>query len=217
MELEEQVRVYKDRLRIFLILYFFADEYSSKEYPEYKRVFKSEVRIQKLDFLLRNPDYLSYELLQLVSTKPELKEEIKHIIKSIYLSSEPQLRRLEMERFFFGAYEDIDDVISFLSSIDFIKFTSKKSSDLKTIEKQYFVTEYAISKVESVINDLPAIEWYLNRCRLIKQYFGNLLGSNLKVSQYKIEEYKNTSFKKFIGEISETVKDNFYHIYNERL
>lgn len=79
------------------------------------------------------------------------------------------------------------------------------------------MTEYAISKVDSVIADLPAIEWYLNRCRLIKQYFGNLLGSNLKVSQYKIEEYKNTSFKKFIGEISEAVKDNYYHIYNERL
>ncbi|MCC3218007.1 hypothetical protein LIV57_22305 [Chryseobacterium sp. X308] len=217
MEFEEHVRVYKDRLRIFLILYYFADDYSSKEFPEYKRVFKSEVRIQKLDFLLRNPDYLSYELLQLISAKPDLKAEIKDIVKSIYLSSEPQLRRLEMERFFFGAYEDIDDVISFLSSIDFIKFTSKKSSDLKTIEKHYFVTEYAISKVDSVIADLPAIEWYLNRCRLIKQYFGNLLGSNLKVSQYKIEEYKNTSFKKFIGEISEAVKDNYYHIYNERL
>lgn len=217
MELEEHVRVYKDRLRIFLILYYFADDYSSEEFPEYKRVFKSEVRIQKLDFLLRNPDYLSYELLQLIYTKPELKAEIKDIVKSIYLSSEPQLRRLEMERFFFGAYEDIDDVISFLSSIDFIKFTSKKSSDLKTIEKQYFVTQYAISKVDSVIDDLPAIEWYINRCMLIKKYFGNLLGSNLKVSQYKIEEYKNTSFKKIIGEISETVKDSFHQIYTERL
>lgn len=217
MELEEHVRVYKDRLRIFLILYYFADDHSSEEFPEYKRVFKSEVRIQKLDFLLRNPDYLSYELLQLLSSRPELKEEIRLIIKSIYLSSEPQLRRLEMERFFFGAYEDIDDVISFLSSIDFIKFTSKKSSDLKTIEKQYFVTQYAISKVDSVINDLPAIQWYLNRCKLIKKYFGNLVGSKLKVSQYQIEEYRNTSFKKFIGEVSETVKNNFYLTYKERL
>ncbi len=217
MEFAEHVRVYKDRLRIFLILYYFADDYSAEEFPEYKKVFKSEVRIQKLDFLLRNPDYLSYELLQLVSTKPELKSEIKDIVRSIYSSSEPQLRRLEMERFFFGAYEDIDDVISFLSSIDFIKFTSKKSSDLKTIEKQYFITEYAISKVSSVIENLPAIKWYLDRCALIKNYFGNFLGSNLKVSQYKIEEYKNTSFKKFIGEISETVKDQFYHIYTERL
>ena len=63
-----------------------------------------------------------------------------------------------MEKFFFGAYEDIDDVIAFLKSIDFIDFTSKKRVDLKTIiEKKYFITQYAIDKFERVIDTLPAI------------------------------------------------------------
>ena len=122
-----------------------------------------------------------------------------------------------MERFFFGAYEDIDDVIGFLKSIGFISFTSKKSTDLKTIEKQYFVTQHAISKANSAISNLSALEWYAKRCELIKKYFGNLSGSQLKVSQYQIEEYRNTSFKKFIGEISETVKSDYYSIFNEQL
>lgn len=217
MELDEQVRIYKDRLRIFLILFYFGDDFSSDEYPEYKKIFKSEVRIQKIDFLIRNPDYLAYELLLIATKDPSRKQEIKEIVKSIYDTAEPQLRRLEMERFFFGAYEDIDDVIGFLKSVGFIGFTSKKSSDLKTIDKQYFVTQYAISKVNSTIDNLSALAWYTKRCELIKHYFGNLSGSQLKVSQYQIEEYRNTSFKNFIGEISETVKSDYYRIFSERL
>ncbi|MCX2492638.1 hypothetical protein OQX63_04090 [Pedobacter sp. PF22-3] len=217
MELDEQVRMYKDRLRIFLILFYFSDEYTSTEHPEYKKIFKSEVRIQKIDFLIRNPDYLAYELLLIAANDPTKKQEIKQIVKSIYDTAEPQLRRLEMERFFFGAYEDIDDVIGFLKSIGFIGFTSKKSTDLKTIEKQYFVTKYAITKANAGINNLPALEWYAKRCELIKKYFGDLSGSQLKVLQYQIDEYRNTSFKNFIGEISETVKNDFYKMFNERL
>lgn len=217
MELDEQVRMYKDRLRIFFILFYFSDDYTSTEHPEYKKIFKSEVRIQKIDFLIRNPDYLAYELLLIAANEQSKKQEVKQIVKSIYDTAEPQLRRLEMERFFFGAYEDIDDVIAFLKSIGFIGFTSKKSSDLKTIDKQYFVTQYAINKVNSAIIILPALEWYAKRCELIKKYFGNLSGSQLKVSQYQIDEYRNTSFKNFIGEISETVKSEYYNIFNERL
>ena len=204
-------------MRIFLILFYFSDEFTSTEHPEYKKIFKSEVRIQKIDFLIRNPDYLAYELLLIAANDTDKRQEIKQIVKSIYDSSEPQLRRLEMERFFFGAYEDIDDVIGFLKSIGFIGFTSRKNSDLKTIEKQYFVTQLAITKANSAISNLPALEWYIRRCELINNYFGNLSGSQLKVSQYQIEEYRNTSFKNFIGEISETVKNDFYSIFNERL
>ncbi|MCT3845069.1 hypothetical protein [Elizabethkingia anophelis] len=217
MELDVQVRVYKDRLRIFLILLFFGEDYSSIEHPEFRKIFKSEVRIQKIDFLIRNPDYLAYELLLLASIDADKKQEIKEIVKSIYDTAEPQLRRLEMERFFFGAYEDIDDVIGFLKSIGFINFTSKKSSDLKTIEKQYFVTDYAICKTNSAFDNLLALQWYKNRCELIKKYFGNLTGSQLKVAQYQIEEYRNTSFKNFIGDISSTVKNDYHKIFNERL
>ena len=85
------------------------------------------------------------------------------------------------------------------------------------MKKQYFVTELAINKVNSTINKLPALDWYATRCELIKKYFGNLTGSQLKVSQYQIDEYRNTSFKNFIGEISEIVKRDYYKMFNERL
>ena len=122
-----------------------------------------------------------------------------------------------MERFFFGAYEDIDDVIGFLKSIDFIDFSSKKSTDLKTIEKHYYITERAIRKMDNTISDLSSLQWYILRCELIKKYFGDLSGTQLKVSQYQIEEYRETSYKNYIGSIKNLVIDEFKKLYNEQL
>jgi uncharacterized protein with HEPN domain len=217
MNEEDKIRNHKDKIRIFLILYYFSENYTDLSYPSRKKIFKSEVRIQKIDFLLRNPDYFAFELLNIAIKDDSKKIEIKEIIKEIFEKGEPIIRRLEMERFFFGAYEDIDDVIGFLKSIDFIDFTSRKSTDLKTIEKQYFITETAIQKMKNNISKLPSLQWYTSRCELIKKYFGNLTGTQLKVSQYQIEEYRETSYKNYIGSIKNLVADEFKKLYNEQL
>lgn len=217
MDESDKIRSYKDRLRIFMILYLFSEDYVDEEHPLRKKLFKSEVRIQKIDFLIRNPDYLAYELLSRARNNSNIRIEIKDEIKEIVKEKEPVLRRLEMERFFFGAYEDIDDVIAFLKSIGFVEFSSKKSMDLKTIEKQYYITSLAIENFEKKIDSLSALKWYVNRCSLIKRYFGDLKGTDLKVSQYKIEEYRNTSYKEVIGSIYPLVVEEFSNLYNEVL
>ena len=146
------IRKYKDRFRIFLILFLFSNDFEDASTPHYKRLFTSEVRIQKIDFLLRNPDYLAYELLLFAKEGKFASDEIKGIVEDIIRNQEPALKRLEMEKFFFGAYEDIDDVISFLKSIDFIDFSSKKDTRLQTIEKKYYITDYALKKVGDMLD-----------------------------------------------------------------
>lgn len=218
MNENEKIRIYKDRLRIFLILYTFSEDYSAPELPTVKKVFQSEQRIQKIDFLLRNPDYLCYELLNIAKSHTNHKDDIKIEVKKIFVNKEPVLRRLEMERFFFGAYEDIDDVIAFLKSVGFIDFSSKKRSDLKvTIEKKYYITQYAIDKFKNIIDTLPAIQWYIERCNLIRKYFGDLSGSQLRILQYRIDEYKNTSYNEYIGSINKEVSTEFQNLYSETL
>jgi hypothetical protein len=213
----ENIRIYKDRIRIFLILYIFSEETSGQESMVYKKVFKSEVRIQKIDFLLRNPDYFSYELLLFAMEGKFDKQEIKGIVKEIFETKEPNIRRLEMERFFFGAYEDIDDVISFLKSIDFIDFKSRRSIDLKTIDKHYYITEYSHDRFENSLKHLPSIQWYIERCNLIKKFFGDLTGTQLKILQYQITEYRDASYKEYINDIQNDVKKLFSEMYGEEL
>lgn len=217
MEETEIIKTYKDRIRILLILYYFSEDYNTPENPNLKKLFTSEVRIQKLDFLLRNPDYLAFELLNLAKKGTCEKEEIKQVIKKIFENEEPVMRRLEMEKFFFGAYEDIDDVIAFLKSIDFIEFTSTKTLDLKTTEKKYFVTEKAIINLEDKLPKLSALIWYVERINLIKKYFGYMSGSELKAMQYKIEEYESASWGDYINDIQLKVEKAFFELYGEKL
>jgi hypothetical protein len=215
--MENEIREYKDRFRIFLILYVFADVNDNTEFSDCPKVFRSETRIQKIDFLLRNPDYLAYELLAMAKTQKADKTEVKMSIKDIYDNREPELRRLDMEKFFFGAYEDIDNVIAFLVAIGFIKFVSKVNASLKVVDKEYYITEKGHNKAkDSLVKDSP-LTWYLLRCQLIKKYFGALSGTQLKVLQYKIGEYQKTSFKDYIADISDSVRIDFREYYSEEL
>ena len=213
----DKIRLYKDRFRIFLILYFFSDTYSNPATPDLKKLFRSEIKIQKIDFYIRNPDYLAYELLNIATHDGSQKNDIKNIIRNIFKHREPVLRRLEMEKFFYGAFEDLDDVICFLDSIGFIKFSSEKASDLKTIEKKYYITEHAINKVQDSLNSLAALQWYVQRCQLIKRFFGELKGTKLKDMQYQIDEYRKTSYKEYIGNIQNLAKKKFKTLYGEDL
>lgn len=211
------IRQHQDRIRIFLLLLCFSNEYEDPNFPERKKIFESEVRIQKLDFLLRNPDYFAYELLHYARENHLQSEEIKALIKEIFNSKEPELRRFEMEKFFFGAYEDIDDVIAFLKSIDFIDFSSQKDSELKTVSKKYYITNYALVKVEHYLVDKTSLKWYLDRCKLIYRYFGHLSGTQLKVMQYEIDRYRVTKYREYISGISDQVIEEYFELFGEQL
>lgn len=215
--ISDDIRIYRDRIRIFFILYFFSENYNDPQFPTLKRVFRTEVKLQKLDFLLRNPDYFAYELLILSQTHEAIKVEAKEIVKDIFNTREPVLRKLEMERFLFGAWEDLDDVIAFLDAFGLIRFDSNKDSRLYTIDKSYFITEFALEKVSKREGDWGELSWYIERCRLIKKYFGHLSGSQLKAMQYEIDEYANASYNEYIQSIAEKVKEMFYNIYHESL
>ncbi|WP_196890371.1 hypothetical protein [Aureivirga marina] len=209
-------KVYKDRIRIFLIIYFFGEPINNN--PKFTRLLKSEVKIQKIHFLIRNPDYLAYELLKISEKKPNERDNIKLIVDNIFKNKEPKLKKDEMEKYFFGAYESIDEIISFLTSLDLIKFESKRSSSMKKIEKEYYITKKGESFFQNKKNEKNThANWYFERCDLIKRYFGIYSGSELKDLQYSIEEYKETKYNDFIREITSNVKLKYKKLYKKEL
>lgn len=213
----DEIRKYKDRIRIFYIIYFFSEMYAGSENEDCCKVLNTEVKIQKLDFLIRNPDYLCFELLEVCNRNDIDKNEIKGIVKNIFYSHEPQIRRLEMERFFFGAYEDIDEVIAFLVTVGFIKYKVQRNSVLKLTEKRYYVTNLADEKMKLPMDDMPYLKWYLDRCLLIKQYFGEYTGTQLKNLQYKIDQYRDTTYREYIRNIDDLVRQKYYEEFGEML
>lgn len=213
----EIIRKNKDRLRIFLIIYFFSNNHTDENKPHLKKILTAETKIQKIDFLLRSPDYLAYVLLEIAKSDVSKKSEIKEIVKSILQSEEPTFRRLDMEKFFYGAFEDLDDTIAFLKGVGFIEFSSIKRTDLTTADKKYYVTELAISKVNNHLTSLPALQWYVERCELIERFFGNRTGAELSRMQYEIEEYRDTTWGDIIESIQEKVESEYFELYGETL
>ena len=212
--MEESLRKFRDRLRLIIILYTFCERLDNNYYG----VFRTEIKIQALDFLLRYPDFLSMELMDLMDSDLSIdREEIKTVITSIYQNKEPDIRVEEMEKFFHGAYESIDDVIAYHVSVGFLKHESKKRIDGKTYDKHYFITYECSNKITSNLRDIPAVGWYFDRCELIKKYFNRFSGTELKGRQYRYGEYSNISYKSHIQNINGKVKQAFAERFNNEL
>lgn len=212
---DDLLKKYRDRLRIILILYVFSEPVENDTLAS---VFRTEMRIQALDFLLRYPDFLSMELLKTIADNPQNSDTVRTIVRNIFNHQEPELRVDEMQKFFHGAYESIDDVIAFLCSTGFIKYESKRRTDGKEFEKLYHLTHTGKTKIESSLLNVPSVKWYLDRCQLIQTFFGSLNGSELKRRQYLyVKEYANIPYTHKIKQIQSKVKESYYSIFNEAL
>lgn len=214
------LRKFRDRLRIIIILYVFCEQFESANdrNEKFYGLFRSEIKIQALDFLLRYPDFLSMELMNLMDDDTNIdRNDIRNVITKIYSDNEPDLRVEEMEKFFHGAYESIDEVIAFHVSIGFLKHESKKRTDGKTYDKNYYVTFDCANRIESSLKLIPAVQWYFERCELIKKYFDKFAGSQLKSRQYMYSEYSNISYKSHIQNINSKVKLAFEGRFNKQL
>jgi len=215
--MEDIFRKYRDRIRILLILYTFCERIGDNSDGVFG-VFRTEIKIQALDFLLRYPDFLSMELMDLMESNSQImREEVKSIIYGIYQDREPEIRSEEMGKFFHGAYESIDDVIAFLVSVGLIRYDSKKRIDGKEYDKMYYVTHNCALKIESELINSHAIKWYSDRCELIRKFFGEFSGSELKTRQYRYAQYKDVSYKSHIQNINNEVKNTFAKKFNKQL
>lgn len=216
--MSDYLKKFRDRLRITVILYTFSDDIENITNNRVAE-FRTEVKIQAIDFLLRYPDFLSMELIDLLESDPKKEEaEIKMTIKEIFKNREPEIRVEEMEKFFHGAYESIDDIVAFLISIDFIEYESKKRRDGKEYEKIYYLTKYGKEKIDNNLKNIPSVKWHFERCALIKEHLGQFSGTELKKRQYKYqEEYAEIPYKNKIKQLHEKVKTAFSKQFKEEL
>jgi hypothetical protein len=215
MDIEQDlIRYYKDRFRILLVLYFFSEETGDTNFP---KLFYSEIKIQAIDFFLRNPDYLSLQLLRMAENGEKDPAAIKLIVKKIYRDNEPDIRRVEMEKFFYGAYEDIDDIIAFLVSRGLIRYESKLRTNTTVAEKHYYLTARAVASIANAKSTLTATKWYFNRFEVIKEYLGGSSGSELKAKQYQVEEYSTTPYRDKIQSIDHEVYEKYFELYGQNL
>jgi hypothetical protein len=182
----------------------------------YTHAISSQLKLQKVDFWLRYPDYFAMALMHGCRQDGELvdrRDEIKEIVRRIFINREPDLRHVPMRRYIHGAYEPLDAVLSFLSS-RWLAYHRAVEGGGRT---EYRLTQTGCDAIENILAACPLSVWYAERCRLINSFYGDLGGEDLRKLQYIEPTYKNTSVLSTIPRIDKEVRARFQQLYGEPL
>ncbi|MGW2827094.1 hypothetical protein ACWC24_39890 [Streptomyces sp. NPDC001443] len=166
-------------------------------------VMRTQVKLQKLDFWLRNPDYLANELL--TEYEADREAALLDIASGILDSEEPEVRRYPMLRHHFGAYEWLDDALAVLRSAGLLVRRRRGTVD-RVRQHDYFLLEHGRHVVREIVREAPAFDYYVQRVELVMRLAGEKSGSELKRQQYLTTEYAETPRGSRIGSISEQAR-----------
>ncbi|MGC5334890.1 hypothetical protein [Micromonospora sp. DT62] len=164
----------------------------------------TQVRLQKLDFWVRYPDYLANELLNEYESNPDspgLVDEAERILSA----QEPDLRRFPMLRHRFGAFEQLDNALSVLIE----KGLTRKHDRLgerRVIQHNYYLLEKGRTTADSLLAEAPVLAWYGERTRTVVALVDGLGGSHIKDRQYLQREYADTPIGSYIPPITEQAR-----------
>jgi hypothetical protein len=172
--------------------------------PDVVGELRAQSRLQALDFWMRNPDYLANELLNdfEVTKDPSLLKLATEIIES----REPDLRRVPMVRYRFGAFEPLDNALSVLRAADLIRIR-REGVPGQVREHVYLLTSKGRKAMEDLSSLAPELEWYQKRAEVVVKVAGPMGGTALKDRQYLQKEYADTELNHFIQPITERVHD----------
>lgn len=153
-------------------------------------VVRTQVRLQKLDFWVRNPDYLANELLTDYMNGDQ-DPALLQMAGEILDSEEPELRRYPMLRYLFGAYEDLEDALAVLRQADLV-VRRKKGRPGHVVQTNYFLLQAGREMVVRIRTEYEDLAWYSYRSALVVQLASGQGATELKDRQYIQEEYLQT-------------------------
>lgn len=194
---------HRDALRILFVLRAGGTPWGEPAEPDIVSIFKGEARLLAFDFWMRNPDYLAAELLDLFEQSGDMA--YYQAAETIFDQDEPDLRRVPMIRYFFGAYDRLDDVLSLLRSRDLIQITGFKSK-IKVKETDFLLTAKGKEVCDSAVTQEPILKWYADRAELVAKVAGDRGGAALKQQQYERATYAETRLGGIIPPITLDVR-----------
>lgn len=166
-------------------------------------VLRAQSRLQALEFWMRNPDYLANELL----TEFELSKErdLLKIAQGIFEDREPDLRRLPMVRYLFGAFEPLDNALAILRAADLVRIKREGIPGGKIREHLYLLTVAGRDALDRLASLAPELAWYRDRAAIVARVAGTQGGKALKDRQYLQAEYAGTELSHVIQPVTDRV------------
>ena len=165
----------------------------------------SLTRVQKLDFWMRNPDYLADELLTEFESGRVKLDIIQPHVQRMLTGAAPTLHLYPMERYLYGAYEFIDDALAVLKMYG--QIAHRRATDTGNLSRRdYFLLQKGRDTVTSMRAQIPELAWYDEQAAAIALISDSAVGATARRRQYEQPEYEATLHGDFIPPIIERVK-----------
>lgn len=166
-------------------------------------VLRSQSRLQALDFWIRYPDYLAAELLkefEKTASKADLA-----LARRIFDDREPDLRRVPMIRYHFGAFEPLHNPLSILRSRGLVR-QHRHGEPGHVTDTWYLLTKAGYEAMAKLAEAADELAWYRDRAAIAARVAGAAGGAALKSRQYLQDEYAATPLKGMIPSIADRVR-----------
>ena len=156
--------------------------------PDAVRVVRSLTRLEKLDFWLRNPDYLADELMTELEAGRLPDTLVKHNVARM-LGEYAAGHHYPMIRYRFGAYEVIDNALAKLRSIELI--AHRRNVDAGEYARHdYYLLQGGVDHAARMRSELPELRWYEQQAEAIGCLAESLQGASARARQYEQPEYR---------------------------
>jgi hypothetical protein len=192
-------------IRLLVLLAKCGDPVNGEGPAEAVNVIRSELRLQAMDFWMRNPDYLADELVGMVENGL-VDDSFLITAQALLDDPEPDLHWYPMPRWFFGAYEQLDDAFTLLETYGLASLMRTGEPGKTSQRNQFYLTQAGAAAAEELATD-PVLGWYDKHVKLVALVAGEDVGKRLKERQYEQATYAGTELGLTIAPIAPRVRE----------
>lgn len=198
---------YQDAVRILFLLDVAGEPPLAGAPTDAVAVIPTQMRLQALDFWLRNPDYLAGELLNEYDAGRRGPDAVD-LADDVLNSDEPDLHRYPMTRWLYGAYEPLDNALAILISVGFVALRRvPRNADGNDVARHdYYLLQRGRAAASDIVATHPELEWYRARAAIVADVAGDTPGPRLKDRQHEQATYHGTAHGITIGPIESLVR-----------
>lgn len=204
--------------RLLIIMDKLGDAPNAQEIaavPEAVRVVRALSRLAKLDFWLRNPDYLADEVLNDVAQGGLNAAVALPHVERMLKGSAPTLHLYPMQRYKYGAWELPDNAIAVLKAHGLVSTKRAKEMHAAAASKSrrdYYLLDAGQGALARMRQEIVQLAWYDSQADAISLLTVVGTGAAAKSRQYEQPEYAATPVGATIAPILDRVRARFIDV-----